>query len=90
MQTAINLDYNVSSFLYRVCYPKWDGYGLEHDPTYVAYLNAMAIPEVGPPFMIVLVAVTLGSVALIVALRDLRKTRRMLSSREHNLPTSVL
>jgi hypothetical protein len=34
----IDLAYANSSFIYRVCYPTWDGWGLEHDPTYVAFL----------------------------------------------------
>lgn len=89
MQTVINLDYNVSSFLYRVCYPTWDGYGLEHDPTYVAYLNSMAVPEIGPPLMFVFIAVTLGAVALVAALYDLKKTRRMIGSPMQNSPTTI-
>ncbi len=43
---SVNLDCNVSSLLYRICYPVWDGLAIEHDPTYVAYLfSNMVIPE---------------------------------------------
>jgi hypothetical protein len=49
----INLDCNSSTFLYRVCYPVWDGLPIEHDPTYVAYLfSSTIIPEI--PSMLIL------------------------------------
>jgi hypothetical protein len=89
MQPAINLDYNVSSFLYRVCYPKWDGYKLEHDPTYVAHLNSMTVPEIGPPLMFVFIAVALGTVSLIAAMYDLRKTRKMTGSPMQSSPAAI-
>jgi hypothetical protein len=79
--TTVNLDYNFSSFLYRVCYPQWDGYALEHDPTYVAYMTLIAIPEIGPPVMLIIGASIAGSAALIVALLDTRKNRRMLPNK---------
>jgi len=81
LPTTVNLDYNVSSFLYRVCYPRWDGYGLEHDPTYIAYMTPNAIPEISPPVMLIIGAAIAGSTALIVALLDIRKTRRMLPNK---------
>jgi hypothetical protein len=86
MQTAIDLDYNVSSFLYRVCYPEWDGYGLEHDPTYVAYLSSAILTEISPPLQLVIIATILCLVALTIALYDFKKTRRMLSSSVQNQP----
>jgi hypothetical protein len=89
MQPVINLDYNVSSFLYRECYPEWDGYGLEHDPTYVAHLGSGTIPEIGPPLMFVLVAVSLCTVSLIAALYDLRKTRKIVGSSNQNSPAMI-
>ena len=81
LPATINLDYNVSSFLYRVCYPHWDGYSLEHDPTYIAYLTRMAIPEISPPVMLIIGAAIAGSTALIVALLDTRKNRRILPNK---------
>jgi hypothetical protein len=78
LPATINLDYNVSSFLYRVCYPQWDGYALEHDPTYIAYLTPIAVPEISLPIMFIIGAAIIGSMTLIVALLDIRKTRRML------------
>jgi hypothetical protein len=79
LPVIVNLDYNASPLLYRVCYPQWGGCALEHDPTYIAYLAQAAVPEVGlgsPPVSFVAVAAIVGSVALVVALRDVRKTRR--------------
>jgi len=90
MQTAINLNYNVSSFLYRVCYPEWEGYGLEHDPTYIAYLNPIAVPEMSPPMLIVVAAALAGIVALTVAVSDLKKTRRILKPSMQDLPTASI
>lgn len=90
VQTAITLDYNVSSFLYRVCYPVWDGFRLEHDPTYVAYLSAAStpgipppIPELAPPIQFLVVAALIGLVAFAAALVDLRKTRKVLKYSMH-------
>jgi len=78
MQAAINLDYNVSSFLYRVCYPQWSGYQLQHDPTYVAYLGVPFVPELSPPLMFVIAAAVTSTVVLVAALIDFRKTRKTL------------
>lgn len=86
MKAPINLDYSVSSLIYRVCYPKWEGCRLEHDPTYVAYLNAAVIPEISPPIMFVITAALLGLVTLTAALVDLRKTRKMLRPSMRNSP----
>lgn len=42
----LNLDYNVSTLLYRICFPVWEGLPIKHDPTYVAYLfSNIVIPE---------------------------------------------
>jgi len=78
----LDLEYANSSFVYRVCYPAWEGWGIEHDPTYVAYLAGLAAPPVSPPAgpsieMIAVVALA-GLFALTLALIDLRKTRRIL------------
>jgi hypothetical protein len=87
MQGAINLDYNASSFLYRVCYPVWSGYQLQHDPTYVAYLAVPVFSEMSPPLMFVVVAGVASTIALVAALVDLKKTRRTL--RHLNQPTTL-
>jgi len=73
LTASINLDYNVSSFLYRVCYPQWGGYAIEHDPTYIAYLTQTSIPELGSPVILVVGLAVTGSIALIVALGNVKK-----------------
>jgi hypothetical protein len=76
----INLDYNASSLLYRVCYPQWSGYALAHDPTYIAYLAHTAVPGLGPsspPVGFIVVAAVVGSLLLLVALLDIKKTGRV-------------
>jgi hypothetical protein len=80
LQVAINLEYNVSSFLYRVCYPVWDGCKLQHDPTYIAYLNAGNVPELSLPLTFIIVAAIVSTLALAAALIDLSKTRRTLKA----------
>jgi hypothetical protein len=79
LPVIVNLDYSVSPLLYRVCYPQWSGYALEHDPTYIAYLAQAAVPGIdlgSPPVSFIVVASFVGSVALVVALYDVKKTRR--------------
>jgi len=42
----VSLDYNLSKFIYRICYPVWGGLPIKHDPTLVAYLHSSTIiPE---------------------------------------------
>ena len=89
VMTSVNLDYNSSSFLYRVCYPQWDGYSLEHDPTYIAYMTLITIPETGPPLMLIIGATVVGSAILIVALLDTRKNRRILPDKSGKQITST-
>ncbi len=40
----INLEYTASSLLYRICYPQWDGYEINHDPTFIAHLGELLMP----------------------------------------------
>lgn len=69
----VNLDYNVSTFLYRICYPVWDGLPIQHDPTYVAYLfSNTAIPEF-PIAMVLPILVITTSLAILSA--KIRKRR---------------
>jgi hypothetical protein len=80
MRANIDLDYGTSTFVYRVCYPVWNGERVKHDPTYVAYINPQGwanIP-INPPLELLLAAITVGSIALIVAVHELRRTRRQI------------
>jgi len=80
----VGLEYTNSSFVYRVCYPTWEGWSIEHDPTYVAYLAPQENPPINPPAglpieTIAMVAVAAaGLFALALALIELRRTRRIL------------
>jgi hypothetical protein len=79
LPTVVNLDYNASSLLYRVCYPQWSGYALEHDPTYLAYLTPPTISEISlgsPPIGFIVAAIIIGSATLLLALQDVRRTRK--------------
>lgn len=79
LPSVVNLDYNTSSLLYRVCYPQWSGHALEHDPTYLAYLTSPTISEISlgsPPEGFIVAAIIIGSVTLLLALQDARRTRR--------------
>ena len=67
----VNLDYNISKFLYRICYPVWDGLPIKHDPTLVAYLYSnTTIPEF--PSLLIL---PLSMIATLLAALIYRKTR---------------
>lgn|GEM_PF-1069774 len=80
----LSLDYDTSSFVYRICYPIWDGQSIEHDPTYVAYLTTKPV-DYGPggpqapslPFEQLAVAL-IGLAVLTIALLELQRTRRLM------------
>lgn len=80
----VGLGYANSSFIYRVCYPMWEGWSVEHDPTYIAYLVPQEIPVINPPpafpvETIATVAVAAaGLLALVLALIELRRAKRIL------------
>jgi hypothetical protein len=62
----VSLDYNVSKFLYRICYPVWDGLHIEHDPTLVAYLFSTTIIPEFPSLIILLLPMTTTLLAAIL------------------------
>jgi hypothetical protein len=73
IEGKVSLDYNVSTFLYRICYPVWDGLPIQHDPTYIAYLfSNIIIPEF-PIVMVLPVLVITTSLAILTA--KIRKRR---------------
>jgi hypothetical protein len=76
LTATVNLDYNVSSFLYRVCYPQWDGYAIEHDPTYIAYLVQTAVPEMNPSTLLITMVTATGLTVLMMALIAAGKKRK--------------
>ena len=79
LPSSSNLDYSTTQFLYRISYPVWSGQALQHDPTYVAHFSATApnIPKIpGLPTGVLLVAVATGSLALVVAIMGLTRSRK--------------
>lgn len=76
----INLDYEASTLLYRVCYPVWDGYRIKHDPTYIAYFYptaGLSTSIIGPPLVFAVLVAVIGIFVLAAALVELRRTRRI-------------
>jgi len=71
----VDLDCNVSSLLYRICYPVWDGLSIEHDPTYVAYLfSNTVIPEF--PSLIILPTFVMATLLVAMVYRCTRDSKR--------------
>ncbi len=46
----VAIDYHASSFIYRICFPAWDGQQIIHDPVFRGYMAASTqIPEFPSP-----------------------------------------
>jgi hypothetical protein len=72
IEGKVNLDYDISALLYRICYPEWNGLPIQHDPTYVAYLfSNTVIPEFSSG--IILPLVIIGAMVIIVCKQRLTK-----------------
>ena len=64
----VDLDYNISKFLYRICYPVWDGLPIEHDPTLVAYIfSDIIIPEF--PSLLILPLSMIATLCIVLVYR---------------------
>jgi hypothetical protein len=71
----INLEYTASKFIYRICYPVWDGAAVEHDPTGIAYFRPIITPpgssdgdsEVHQPFLTVWIVAIVASAVFVSA-----------------------
>lgn len=91
----ISLAYGNSSFVYRVCYQTWEGWSIEHDPTYIAYLSPSKSPPISPPAGIPIETIATAAVAVVglfalaLALIELRRTRRILRINPLTMHTSV-
>src|SRR6267378_1930475 len=64
LPSTSDLSYGTSRLFYRVSYPAWSGYGLKHDPTYVAHF--VASPTGVPPFpgLLILIIAAIGIVGV--------------------------
>src|SRR2546426_4366191 len=82
LPSTSDLSYATSRLIYRVSYPVWSGYGLKHDPTYVAHFSSTPSPPVVPPLLsglliIVIAAAGIVGVFLLVLIVSLiSRTRR--------------
>lgn len=90
LPASSDFNYNSSKFLYRVSYPTWSGYALQHDPTYVAYfgpgLGPGSLPPLPPglPVTILTIAIVTGFLSLVVAVNGLRIARRPAQLRDES------
>jgi hypothetical protein len=80
LQGSMQLDYNASSFLYRVCYPVWNGYQLQNDPIYVAYLKLQPASELSSPLMFLVVVIVASTAVLSMSLLNSRRTKKQSGS----------
>jgi hypothetical protein len=64
LPSTSDLSYASSRLIYRISYPVWSGYGLKHDPTYVAHF--VASPVSVPPFpgLLILIIAAIGIVGV--------------------------
>jgi hypothetical protein len=68
----VDLNYNVSTLLYRICYPIWDGLPINHDPTNIAYLFST---EIIPEFLSLIILPLLMLVTSLVSLIYKKKSQ---------------
>src|SRR6267143_5440594 len=67
LPSTSDLSYASSRLIYRVSYPVWSGYGLKHDPTYVAhFVVSTGSPITVPPFpgLLILIIAAIGIVGV--------------------------
>lgn len=74
MKEELSLACNSSDLLYRICYPVWDGFAIQHDPIYVAYLfSDVEIPEFPASLVLLVLMLVVSSVALVGRVGKRRK-----------------
>src|SRR3989475_10455788 len=82
LPSTSDLSYATSRLIYRVSYPVWSGYGLKHDPTYVAHFVVSTSSPVRPPLLsglLILVIAGAGIVGvflLVLIVSLISRTRR--------------
>lgn len=66
IEGKVDLNYNVSTLLYRICYSIWDGLSIKHDPTNIAYLfSNEIIPEFPSLIILPLLMLAISLVSLV-------------------------
>src|SRR5437870_8023405 len=89
LPSTSDLNYGTSRLFYRVSYPAWSGYGVKHDPTYVAHFAVSTSSPIVPTPLggLLIVAIAAAGIAgvfllvLVVSLvsRARRHSRIMIS-----------
>jgi hypothetical protein len=84
LPASSNLNYSRSKLIYRISYPTWSGYALNHDPTYVAHISSVTGPSINhptippsPPTTILAAAILTGILALVVAVHGFSRRRKL-------------
>jgi len=70
---GLRINPETSPLLYRVCYPRWSGYSIRHDPTFKAFIGKPSTTFVHPVILVVGVG---GVFLLVAALTSLWKTHK--------------
>ena len=73
-RTPFNVNFTTSSFNHRIQYPEWSANRIEHDPTYVAFINAQPLVPEFPLETLVLVT-TISAMLILVLMRFARHQR---------------
>ncbi len=69
----VAIDYHASSFIYRVCFPEWNGQQIIHDPVFVGYVAASSqIPEL-PATAVVATIVLAAATAMVLVVVSFKK-----------------
>ena len=82
LPSTSDLSYASSRLIYRISYPVWSGYGLKHDPTYVAHFVTSTSSSVTPPplsgllILVIAAAGILGVFLLLLIVSLISRTRR--------------
>jgi len=82
LPSTSDLSYATSRLIYRVSYPVWSGYGLKHDPTYVAHFVASTSSSVTPSLFsgllifVIAAAGIVGVFLLVLIVSLISRTRR--------------
>jgi hypothetical protein len=65
--TPFNVNFTTSSFNYRIQYPEWSGNRIEHDPTYVAFINSQpTVPEFSAETLILVTTMSTILLAMLI------------------------
>ena len=73
----VSIDYNTSSFNYRICFPVWNGQQIIHDPVFVGYVaGSSQIPEFPTATVALVGLLTAATAIILIVVRISRQTKR--------------